>query len=74
VNLCDRAIWLEKGIIQAIGSAKSVCEKYLAKRYKTSTMGTDYQHRNYEAKIIKNSEEIGKSINEPKRDHAYGFY
>ncbi|MGF6093829.1 ABC transporter ATP-binding protein [Pseudomonas sp. 18175] len=33
VNLCDRAVWLEKGRIQAIGSAKTVCEQYLARRY-----------------------------------------
>lgn len=35
VNLCDRAIWLEKGDVQAIGAAKEVCEQYLAKRYKS---------------------------------------
>jgi len=35
VNLCDRAIWLEKGDVQAIGTAKDVCEQYLAKRYQS---------------------------------------
>lgn len=35
VNLCDRAIWLEKGDIQAMGTAKEVCEQYLAKRYQS---------------------------------------
>lgn len=33
VNLCDRAIWLEKGRVKAIGSAKAVSEEYLANRY-----------------------------------------
>lgn len=33
VNLCDRAVWLEKGRVQALGSAKAVCEQYLARRY-----------------------------------------
>ncbi|MCC2681006.1 MAG: transporter ATP-binding protein [Nitrosospira multiformis] len=45
VNLCDHAIWLDRGEIQAIGSAKIVCEKYLAKRYEavswTSSMPKD---------------------------------
>jgi lipopolysaccharide transport system ATP-binding protein len=33
VNLCDRAVWLERGQVQAIGSAKEVCQHYLARRY-----------------------------------------
>lgn len=36
MNLCDRAVWLEKGSVQAIGSAKDVCEQYLAKRYSST--------------------------------------
>jgi lipopolysaccharide transport system ATP-binding protein len=36
VNLCDRAVWLEKGQMQAIGTAKDVCDQYLAKRYQSS--------------------------------------
>ena len=54
VNLCDRAIWLDKGTVQAVGSAKSVCEEYLAKRYQSSI-----------TKIIKpsnNSEPIDISV------------
>jgi lipopolysaccharide transport system ATP-binding protein len=30
VNLCHRALWLEKGMLQAAGAAKEVCESYLA--------------------------------------------
>ncbi len=33
INLCDRALWLEKGQLKAIGSAKDICEQFLAKRY-----------------------------------------
>lgn len=33
VNLCDRAIWLEKGEVQIIGKAKDVCEQYFTRRY-----------------------------------------
>lgn len=35
VNLCDRAIWLENGDVQAIGTANEVCDQYLAKRYQS---------------------------------------
>jgi len=35
VSLCDRAIWLDGGAIQAIGAAKQVCERYLAHRYQS---------------------------------------
>lgn len=37
VNLCDRAVWLEKGQVQATGVAKDVCEQYLARRYHSET-------------------------------------
>jgi len=36
VNLCDRAVWLDRGEIQAIGPAKYVSERYLAKRYQAT--------------------------------------
>jgi lipopolysaccharide transport system ATP-binding protein len=36
VSLCDRAVWLDRGEVQAIGPAKHVAERYLAKRYQSS--------------------------------------
>lgn len=33
ISLCDRAVWIDKGHLEAVGSAKDVCEKYLANRY-----------------------------------------
>jgi lipopolysaccharide transport system ATP-binding protein len=36
LSLCDRAVFLENGSVQAIGPAKEVCEAYLAKRYDAS--------------------------------------
>jgi lipopolysaccharide transport system ATP-binding protein len=33
VNLCDRAIWLEGGVIRGEGPAKTVCEDYFAACY-----------------------------------------
>jgi lipopolysaccharide transport system ATP-binding protein len=32
-NLCDRALWLDQGVIKADGTAKDVCEEYLALRH-----------------------------------------
>jgi lipopolysaccharide transport system ATP-binding protein len=32
-NLCDRAIWLEKGVVMQEGSAKDVCDLYLQAFY-----------------------------------------
>lgn len=29
-KLCARAVWIEKGILQEVGEAKEVCEKYLS--------------------------------------------
>ncbi|MFA9440964.1 ABC transporter ATP-binding protein [Uliginosibacterium sp. sgz301328] len=34
-GLCDRAIWLEDGVVREEGSAKSVCESYLATLFGT---------------------------------------
>lgn len=36
VSLCDRALWLDRGEVQAIGPAKHVAERYLAKRYQST--------------------------------------
>jgi lipopolysaccharide transport system ATP-binding protein len=33
VNLCDRAIWLDRGEVREIGPAKDVCHRYLADLY-----------------------------------------
>lgn len=73
VNLCDRAVWLDKGLVQAIGPARTVCEKYLAKRYQAIPGGTDHQHGNSETTIIGNLNEIAKSIDEPMRDMRMEF-
>jgi lipopolysaccharide transport system ATP-binding protein len=35
VNLCDRAIWLDRGELRDIGSAQLICERYLASQYNT---------------------------------------
>jgi lipopolysaccharide transport system ATP-binding protein len=37
MNLCDWAIWLEKGEVQFIGTSKEVCEAYMASIYAQAT-------------------------------------
>ncbi|HEY9101383.1 ABC transporter ATP-binding protein [Chitinimonas sp.] len=39
IGLCDRAIWLDRGQVQAAGSAKSVTEQYLQSRYGNEDAG-----------------------------------
>ena len=33
VNLCDRAVWLDRGYVREVGAAKDVCHNYLAALY-----------------------------------------
>ncbi|MGZ8157356.1 MAG: ABC transporter ATP-binding protein [Methylobacter sp.] len=33
ISLCNRAVWLDKGSIDAIGDAKEVCEAYLSEQH-----------------------------------------
>lgn len=33
-KLCSRAIWIERGVLQEVGEAKEVCEKYLSMQIK----------------------------------------
>ncbi|WP_309566987.1 ABC transporter ATP-binding protein [Methylobacillus flagellatus] len=53
VALCDRAIWLDQGQVQAIGSAKLIAEKYLASRY-------DSAHQSKEAISSQHSDAISQ--------------
>ncbi len=39
VNLCDRVLWLDHGKLQETGSAKDVCEHYLATLRETQQFG-----------------------------------
>lgn len=36
MGLCERAVWLDKGVVRGIGSAKEVCESYLASTYEAA--------------------------------------
>ena len=35
VNFCDRAVWLDNGIVREIGPAKDVCDSYIASLYQS---------------------------------------
>jgi lipopolysaccharide transport system ATP-binding protein len=35
-NLCDRAIWLDRGEIRRVGAAKDVCDAYLASNFEAA--------------------------------------
>jgi lipopolysaccharide transport system ATP-binding protein len=57
-NLCNRAIWLEKGEIRQHGDAKAVCESYLeafyeAQQGKSTTTRLKARHREQPAAIVK---------------------
>lgn len=41
ISLCDRAVWLHKGTMRAIGDAKTVCEDYLAMLFNENASTSD---------------------------------
>lgn len=38
LNLCDRAAWIDKGVLKAIGKPKDICERYLADLYEDTSV------------------------------------
>ena len=45
INLCDRVLWLEQGRLREAGSAKEVCEHYLAQLFQAQTPGVERAQR-----------------------------
>ncbi|MBN9133062.1 MAG: ABC transporter ATP-binding protein [Nitrosospira multiformis] len=72
VNLCDDTVWLDRGEIQAIGSAKIVCEKYLAKRYE-ATSWTSTTQKNERSPVKSGNKEILIEELKSKRDMRMQF-
>jgi lipopolysaccharide transport system ATP-binding protein len=72
VNLCDDAVWLDRGEVQAIGSAKIVCEKYLAKRYE-ATSWTSTMQKNERSSVKSGNKEILIEELKSKRDMRMQF-
>lgn len=58
-NLCDRAVWLDKGTVQAIGDAKEVVEQYMAQQHADS--------RNAEGR---NNVKLGSPVPVASLDHS----
>jgi len=66
VNLCNRAVWLEKGQVQAIGAAKDVCEQYFALRYQSGIPR--------ETKPDENDESTNNPVHSTPPDKKLGRY
>lgn len=73
VNLCDRAIWLDKGVVQEIGTAKTVCAKYLARRYQSNHNAVKDNLRNSENKVVERSAELIQQTDDSKRDMRIAY-
>ena len=58
-NLCDRAVWLNGGIIEADDDAKEVCEQYFMARYLEET-GVKENKKAKSAKQLQTQEEVVK--------------
>ena len=41
INLCDRALWLDKGQVRMLGPSKTVCESYLNEIFKSMEQTAD---------------------------------
>ncbi len=51
INLCDRVLWLEHGMLRALGSAKEVCERYVA-TLRESQIGDGQKPRQAQLRVI----------------------
>ncbi|HJC25601.1 MAG TPA: ABC transporter ATP-binding protein [Candidatus Eisenbergiella merdavium] len=71
-KMCSRAIWIEKGILQDIGDAKSICEKYLSMQIRKqneeiSRMIGNLELDNLDTDIEKGRKKVFRSIH---KDHS----
>jgi lipopolysaccharide transport system ATP-binding protein len=63
VSLCEHAVWLDRGVVQASGAAKSVCEKYLAKRYEVAATSSATQSNGEDvASAAERSEQLERPL------------
>jgi lipopolysaccharide transport system ATP-binding protein len=51
VNLCKRVVWLDKGVVRAIGPAKDVCDSYLEAFYDEQHRSAGKQHGTEERQV-----------------------
>ncbi len=73
VNLCDRAVWLDRGEVQAIGRAKHVAERYLAKRYQSSVKAESLSKGDNPVDKANNQELPGEPTDLSFRDMRMSF-
>jgi len=67
VNLCDRAVWLEKGKVQTVATAKEVCEQYFTRSYQSDISIKKMASKNNES--ANNSDHPASSDDQPRRYH-----
>jgi len=73
VSLCDRAVWLDRGEIQAIGPAKNVAERYLAKRYQSTVKVEGFSMENNPVDQANTQEILVESTDLSIRDMRMSF-
>ena len=64
LNLCQTAVWLQKGAIESSGSPKEVTERYLEKLYETQ-QGKSISER---GKVTDKSEPVSKPVRDMRLD------
>jgi lipopolysaccharide transport system ATP-binding protein len=77
-SLCDRAVWLDRGEVQADGSAKEVCEAYFEARYAeqtgvTQSVATKPAKKAVTVQPKARQEEKSKSIPKAQTIETFGF-
>jgi lipopolysaccharide transport system ATP-binding protein len=73
VSLCDRAVWLDRGEVQAIGPAKHVAERYLAKRYQSTVKVEGFSMENNPVDQAKTQEALEEPTALSFRDMRMNF-
>lgn len=69
VNLCQHAIWLNKGVISQVGSAKEIVEAYTQFTLQ-EIYGDKVSLADIKAKKSENEKEIDQQVSAAKVDHA----
>jgi len=73
VSLCDRAVWLDHGEVQAIGPAKHVAERYLAKRYQATVRAEGFSMENNPVARANTQEMLDEATDLSFRDMRMNF-
>ncbi|MCA8974795.1 MAG: ABC transporter ATP-binding protein [Planctomycetes bacterium] len=64
-NLCDRAVWLNRGNVRGIGPADQICDEYVAALYEEEDDGTGFKiggSRRAKERVVKAKDERIESL------------